>query len=84
MLSTIYDLPPTLSRDDPRILKINEFSDRLVHAMYPGTHLVEYFPWMQYFPSAVAGWKKRAEEGFVIFSSWFEELFGEVKKRVVW
>jgi hypothetical protein len=65
------------------ILKIDEFTNQFVEAMYPGTYLVEFFPWMLYIPSAIAGWKRRAEEGFLELSVMFKQMFLEAEKQAV-
>lgn len=36
---------------DKRIEQINDFVARLTSALLPGAFLVEFFPWMRYFPS---------------------------------
>ena len=83
MISILYGLPPALSSDDPVVAKITEFNARIMHAMSPGTHLVEIFPSMLYLPSTIAGWKRRAEEGFELASDLFVGLFEDVEKRMV-
>lgn len=39
------------SATDERVEKINDFVGRLTSALLPGAFLVEFFPWMMYFPS---------------------------------
>jgi hypothetical protein len=48
-LSTVYDLPTIRPQKDEVVETLNGFSQRI--ATYPGAHLVEFFPWMQYIPS---------------------------------
>ncbi|KAJ7123607.1 cytochrome P450 [Mycena epipterygia] len=82
ILSMVYDIPPLLSEHDPKITLINDFVERLVHAAYPGTYLVEYFTWMRYFPTWLAKWKRDALEQHRVDNAMFEALFNEVVHRV--
>ena len=50
-LSTVYDYPIDCSKQAKIVEAINGFSRRVAAAAYPGAHLVEFFPWMQYIPS---------------------------------
>ena len=54
-LSILYGHPTLSSEQDPIIRVINDFSERLFHAVGMGAHwhLVEYFPWLRHLPS---GW----------------------------
>jgi hypothetical protein len=51
VLSVVYDKPTIKSEQDQNVKLINDFVQRLTRAAYPGAHLVEFFPWMQYIPS---------------------------------
>ena len=53
------------------------------HAAYPGSYLVEFFPWMKYLPSAIAGWKLKMEKQSVEFSAFFGGLFRDVERQIV-
>jgi hypothetical protein len=83
LLSTVYDVPPTLSLDDPMIKKFNNFDNLIIEAAYPGNYLVEFFGLMKFLPSIVAPWKRRAEKGFIEFSTFFELLSRDIKKQLV-
>jgi len=83
LLSTVYDVPPTLSLDDPLIKKFNNFDNLIIDAAYPGNHLVEFFGLMKFLPSNFAPWKRRAEKGFIEFSTFFEQLCRDIKKQLV-
>ena len=50
-LSILYSHPTLSSEQDPIIRVINDFSERLFHAIGVGAHLVEFFPWLRYLPS---------------------------------
>jgi hypothetical protein len=81
LLSTVYDTPPTLSRDDPLVMKFDYFHKCQTQAVSPG--LVEFFPWMKHLPAAIAPWKRQAEERFDEFSAFFTQLFRDVEKQMV-
>lgn len=83
IMGIVYDYPPLKSAHDPYIARINDFVERLARAAYPGTYLVEVFTWMLYIPSFLAPWKKEAQEWHIKDSAMFEELYGEVERRVV-
>ncbi|KIM47086.1 hypothetical protein M413DRAFT_23364 [Hebeloma cylindrosporum] len=81
LLSTVYDVPPTLSLDDPLIKKFNDFDNLIIEAAYPGNYLVEFFGLMKFLPSIFAPWKRKAEKGFLEFSAFFEQLCRDIKKQ---
>ncbi|KAJ6484798.1 cytochrome P450 [Mycena sanguinolenta] len=82
ILSMLYDTPPLLSEEDPKIALVNDFAERIERAAYPGTYLVEYFTWMRYLPSWVAKWKRDVLEQYKIDDAMFRGLFNEVRNRV--
>jgi len=51
ILSVLYGYPTIMSERDHTVEGINNCADRLTRALYPGAHLVEFFPWMRYIPS---------------------------------
>lgn len=51
ILSVVYGHAPITSEQDRNVVAINDFASRLTRAAYPGAHLVEFLPWMRYFPS---------------------------------
>ncbi len=53
------------------------------HAAYPGNYLVEFFPWMKYLPSPIAGWKLKMERQSVEFFAFFNGLFHDVEMQIV-
>jgi hypothetical protein len=83
VLSALYDIPPTLSCDDPLIRKCDDFVKLVIRAGYPGNHLVEYFTWMRYLPAAIAPWKRRANKIFEEYSALWMDLFREVERKLV-
>jgi len=83
MLSAMYDLPPALSINDPAIRKANAFTAAGIKYIRPGNYLFETFPWMKYFPSSIANWKREAEEEFRDSSNFFESMYNEIKERIV-
>ncbi|KAF7374026.1 Cytochrome P450 monooxygenase ARMGADRAFT-1018420 [Mycena sanguinolenta] len=82
LLSMVYDTPPLISEEDPRITRINDFAERLVSAAYPGAYLVEFFAWMRYLPSWMAKWKRDVLEQSKIDDAMFRRLFNEVGDRL--
>ena len=50
-LSIVYGHSTLTSEQDHIVRVINDFSERLFHAMGTGAHLVEIFPWLRHFPS---------------------------------
>jgi hypothetical protein len=84
MITTlIYDTPVLKNANDPSVVALNEFSDLLTHAAYPGAHLVEFFTWMRYLPSWMAKWKSEALAGYKTYSIMFLKLYNDVCQRVV-
>ena len=51
ILSVVYGRPPVTSEEDNTVKLINDFTDRITRAIYPGTYWVEFFPWMRHIPS---------------------------------
>ena len=50
-LSVVYGCPPIMSEEDHTIKLVNDLANRITRAAYPGTYLVEFFPWMRHIPS---------------------------------
>src|ERR1700733_14644570 len=84
ILSAVYDMPPTLSLDHPVVTKVDEIGKHIGIATYHGNYLVEFFPWMKYLPSTIASWKLKTEGVFVEFTGFFNGLFQEVERQMVW
>jgi hypothetical protein len=51
IMSVVYDTPPIVSELDAGVKGINDCVARLTRAALPGSHFVEFFPWMMYIPS---------------------------------
>ena len=51
ILSVVYGYPPIMSEEDHTIKTVNDLANRVTRAAYPGTYLVEFFPWMRHIPS---------------------------------
>ena len=51
IMSVTYDTPPIVSELDTGVKAVNDFVARLTRAALPGSHFVEFFPWMRYIPS---------------------------------
>ena len=50
-LSVVYGHPPLTSEQQGIVELINDFSQRLLTAVFLGAHLVHIFPWLRYLPS---------------------------------
>ncbi|KAI9435070.1 cytochrome P450 [Lactarius indigo] len=82
IMSVTYGTPPIVSELDPGIKAINDFVTRLTRALLPGTHFVEFFPWMRHIPSRFAKWKRDAEYWYEKDSVMFESLFNSVREKM--
>ncbi|KAJ7611372.1 cytochrome P450 [Mycena polygramma] len=80
--SVIYDKPPIRDSQDPAIDAVNDFITRIARAAFPGSHLVDFFTWMNYLPKSLAPWKRDAEDWYRKDSKVFEDLYAEAKHRV--
>ncbi|KAI9443652.1 cytochrome P450 [Lactarius indigo] len=78
IMSVVYDLPTIKSGQDHNVKHVNDFVERITRAAYPGTYLVEYFPWMLHIPSRFAAWKRDAEAWYKHDTAIFDEFFNSV------
>ena len=46
VLSVVYDQSTVKSEKNQNVKRVNDCVQRLTRAALPGTHLVEFFPWM--------------------------------------
>jgi hypothetical protein len=84
ILSVVYDSPTIQSIEDPLLKKMQDFDLALQKAgNSPECFLIEFLPWLRHVPSSLAGWKRNAEENFKMSSKLFEDLYQEVKDRIV-
>ena len=51
IMSIVYGYPTIRSEHDHTIDAVDDFTKRIFRAAYPGTYLVEFFPWMRHVPS---------------------------------
>jgi len=51
MMSINYHFPPVESEDDPRVVGVDNHTQRVLREIHPGARLVEFFPWMRHIPS---------------------------------
>ena len=51
ILSVVYDSPPLTSEQIQTADDIDNFTHRVTTAAAPGTHLVEFSPWLRHVPS---------------------------------
>jgi len=83
MLSSIYGLPSSESKDEILVAQFDEFSHRIVKSALPGAHLVELFPVLNIFPSWIAKWKRDALAWHTQTTRKLEKLLGDVRQRMV-
>ncbi|KAH7928996.1 cytochrome P450 [Leucogyrophana mollusca] len=83
IMAVTYNLPPLESEVDPSIAHIRAHMDRLAYALYPGNFLVEFFPWMDYFPAWMAKWKRDAQNWFRRDSETFVNLYNDTQERMI-
>ncbi|KAI0792996.1 cytochrome P450 [Irpex lacteus] len=57
ILSSVYGWP-TFSTEGPIIKRLHAHTARIASAVVPGAFLVDFFPFMKYFPSWLAKWKR--------------------------
>ncbi|KAJ8507981.1 hypothetical protein ONZ45_g9708 [Pleurotus djamor] len=81
MISLIYGLPPILDSKDPIVVWIKSVAKRLGVAARPGTHYVEFLPWMMYLPRWMCRWRLVAEHFHDETSAKFRELLEGVAAR---
>lgn len=82
IMSIVYAHPPIKSEDEPSVVLINNFVERIVRAAYPGAHFVEFFTWMKYLPEWAAKWKREAMSWYRHDSVFFVGLYNDVQKHV--
>ncbi len=76
MLSILYNHPTLSSTTDaPIIAEVKDLNSAIAYAAFPGTYLVEFFPWMKYLPSSIAPWKRKAEAHSKRATKTFVDLF---------
>jgi hypothetical protein len=51
ILSVLYGYPTLESEQDPIVVAINDFAERLFKAASIGSHLVHFLPWLRHLPS---------------------------------
>jgi len=50
IMSIVYDYPTILSEHDHAVEGIENFNDRIGHAVTMGSYFVDIFPWMKHIP----------------------------------
>ncbi|KAJ7834053.1 cytochrome P450, partial [Mycena olivaceomarginata] len=82
ILAAVYAWPRAQSRDMAVINRIHAHTARIAGAVVPGAFLVEIFPWMNWFPSWMATWKRDGLEWHEQETKMFERLNGGVAKEM--
>ncbi|KAJ3785301.1 cytochrome P450 [Lentinula aff. detonsa] len=60
---------------------LSNIAHRFTNAMYPGAHLVEVMPILDYLPPRMAKWKREAQEDFQRISKIFERYFRDAVRN---
>ncbi|KAF8487321.1 cytochrome P450 [Russula ochroleuca] len=81
-LSVVYGHPTLESEQDHIIESIDDFADRLLKAVTPGSYMVQFFPWLRHLPSSLAKWKRVLEAGYKQDTAMFEGLLHTVEANV--
>ncbi|KAI0030137.1 cytochrome P450 [Vararia minispora EC-137] len=74
VLAITYDRPVLSDASREMLARIEIIDRKIDRATAPGTHLVEFFPWMLMIPQKLARWKREAQDGFTSASAYFNEL----------
>jgi hypothetical protein len=82
-ISMLYGRPLVQSLDDPTIVFMNYLVDCMAKNHEPGAFLVDIFPILEHLPRWCSKWRRDAEKLFRYFDSKFQDMFYEVKKKVV-
>ena len=83
LIGEIYGLAPNDSTLDSVAGRLHEFVRRISSALLPGAYLVEFFPFMQLFPSWMARWKRGGIQAYHEADHLFEALLRGVEERSV-
>ena len=79
----VYGKPPIQQLEDPLILFMNHFVEKVGNAAVPGAYLVDIFPVLQHLPRSLSQWRFEVESLFKDFDTRFQEMFLNVKSQVV-
>ncbi|KAK7437133.1 hypothetical protein VKT23_018756 [Stygiomarasmius scandens] len=84
-LSLLYDTPLVQSLDDPSVVFVNNFLDKMdsAQALPPNGYLVDVFPTLGYLPRFLLSWRRQAETTFKTANAWFEKRFLDIKDQVI-
>lgn len=61
---------------------LSNIAHRFTSAMYPGAHLVELIPILDYLPAAIAKWKRDAQRDYKRISNIFERYFNDTVSKL--
>ncbi|KAF8505426.1 cytochrome P450 [Russula emetica] len=82
MQSVLYGHASRIHEPDLTTEAYNDLAKRISIAAYPGTYLVEVFPWMRHIPSSLAKWKRDAETSYKQYTAVLEGLLQTVEESV--
>ncbi|KAF5372131.1 hypothetical protein D9758_005078 [Tetrapyrgos nigripes] len=75
-LSLMYDSPLIQSFQDPSLLWMNSYIEKISAALMPGAFLVEHLP------RSLSKWRRYAEKSFEENNVYFEKKFQNIKNQV--
>ncbi|KAK7683860.1 hypothetical protein QCA50_013238 [Cerrena zonata] len=79
ILSIVYGTEPLKSREDPIVLRINHFMERMLKAALPGNYMVDMFPVLNKLPPWLAKFKREGMAAHKDFTAMFSEFLQGVK-----
>ena len=83
ILSIVYGTEPLKSREDPIVLRINHFMERMLKAALPGNYMVDMFPILNKLPPWLAKFKRDGMAAHEDFTAMFSEFLQGVKAEKV-
>ncbi|KZV85698.1 cytochrome P450 [Exidia glandulosa HHB12029] len=57
IMSSVYGFPPTDDKN-PDVQAIKQHTERIARAIFPGTYLVDTFPWLRHLPAWLCSWHR--------------------------
>jgi len=81
ILSIVYGKAPTMSAEDPDVLRIEDFMDSVVYAGQPGNFLVDSLPVLNLLPPWLAKFKRKGHAAHKRFCDLFMGQLQDSKSR---
>lgn len=81
-MAVVYGTKALRDSQDQTLKTLHQFSRRSLAAA-AGSHLVEFFHWMEQLPRWMSGWRRDVEAWFAKDERMFENFYDEVQDRMV-